>query len=240
MFKPVILVPVYNHAAQFAGFLPDLLRHGIPVIVADDGSPAGDARLLASLAARHGLTLIRSEVNRGKGHAFLSGFEKAAALGFSHVLQIDADGQHCAADIPRFLAAAREAPGALVCGVPEFDASAPRARVHGRKVTTFWVALETASRAIPDALCGFRVYPVAPMRRLVKRICFRRMAFDPEIIVRASWERIAVKPVATRVVYPAGGHSNYRALRDTLAISLMHACLCTLAPLMLLRKAFLR
>ncbi len=167
-----------------------------------------------------------------------TGLAAAREFGFTHALQVDADGQHDLADVPRFLAASREAPDALILGCPVFDASAPGVRRRGRKVSIFWTTLETGGRVIADPLCGFRVYPVeAALRAGAKG---ERMEFDPEIAVRMVWDGSRVVNLPTRVRYLSpeeGGVSHFRMFRDNVRIIWAHTRLVTLA---LLRVVTLR
>jgi glycosyltransferase involved in cell wall biosynthesis len=223
-------VPVYRHAAKFAAF-SKLLPAGVPVIVVDDGNGEEEARVLHGL----GHPTVRLPRNVGKGGAVLAGLRAAAAEGYTHVLQIDADGQHDAGDIPRFLSASKDNPGALINSRPLFDASAPKARAHGRAITNFWVRLETGGRDIGDAMCGFRVYPIGPMRPLLnKGLSFKGMGGDIEILVRARWQGVTAITLDTRVTYPEDGSSNFSMLKDNLRFFGLHTMLvCT----MLTRKA---
>jgi hypothetical protein len=121
------------------------------------------------------------------------------------------------------VALARERPDAVILGVPIFDATVPTARRIGRKLTNFWVAVNTLSCGIQDAMCGFRVYPLAALLQQAAPECRgQRMEFDPEVLVRASWQGIAIVPFATRVTYPADGVSHFAMLHDNLRISWMH------------------
>ena len=156
------VVPVYNHERAVAGMIASLRKHGLPVILVDDGSgPSCAAVLDAPGRERRCVGLHRLAQNQGKGAAVLAGLELAAAAGYTHVLQIDADGQHDASSVPRFLAAAAADPDAVVCGQPVFDASIPRHRLYLRYLTHAMVWLNTLSFDIPDAMCGLRVYPLA-------------------------------------------------------------------------------
>jgi polyprenyl-phospho-N-acetylgalactosaminyl synthase len=155
------------------------------------------------------------------------GFRAAHALGFSHALQVDADGQHDVADVPRFLEALRERPDALVLAQPIFDATAPAARMRGRKFTLFWTDLETGGRVIQDPMCGFRLYPLAPALRAAA--WGDRMDFDIEIAVRLVWEGCPVVNLPTRVRYLSreqGGVSHFRMWHDNTLISWAHTRLC--------------
>jgi hypothetical protein len=144
--------------------------------------------------------------------------------GFSHAVQIDADGQHDISDLPVFLETAFSNPDSLVAGYPVFDAEIPRIRFYGRYLTHFWVWINTLSFAIRDTMCGFRVYPLAAMAEMLEQEkCGDRMDFDPEIIVRWYWRGGKVMNLPTRVRYPLDGISHFDVCKDNLLISLMHA-----------------
>ncbi|MEZ4408072.1 MAG: hypothetical protein R3A52_16590 [Polyangiales bacterium] len=156
-----------------------------------------------------------------------AGLRRAKALGFTHALQVDADGQHDVSDAPRFVAAARENPTALVAGQPIFDETAPRSRLQARKITQFWADLETGGKVIADPLCGFRVYPVDAT--LALHVYGDAMDFDPEVAVRLAWSGAPVINLPTRVRYVSreeGGVSHFRLGRDNALISIMHSRLC--------------
>ena len=141
-----------------------------------------------------------------------------------HALQIDADGQHDVADVPRFLAAARAAPEAMICGRPVYDDSVPRARLYGRYLTHAFVWLETLSFQIQDSMCGFRLYPLGETCAEIARAPFpSRMDFDTEAAVRLFWRGVPVHNLPTRVIYPENGLSHFRMLRDNVRITAMHA-----------------
>ena len=241
-FSPCFVVPVYNHGSTVGATVAALARQDLPVYLVDDGSTAATARVLDELAASQPLVrLVRRPRNGGKGTAVMTGIEAAHADGRSHALQVDADGQHNLADIPDFLAAAEADPAALICGVPEYDASVPRGRLVGRYATHVWVWIETLSFAIEDSMCGFRVYPLAPVRRLIGEVRLGpRMEFDIEVLVRLYWRGVRSVNRPTRVIYPEGGLSHFRMLRDNLRISWMHtrlvAGMLVRLPLLLARK----
>ncbi len=222
--RPCLLVPVYNHGSLLAATFSRLRRHGLPCLVVDDGSDAATAAAIDALAAREpSVTVFRLPQNRGKGVAVLHGIAQAARLGYTHALQVDADGQHDADDIPALLALAEREPQALVSGWPQYGDDMPRARRYGRWVTHVWVWVETLSFSIKDSMCGFRVYPVAATQALAQRVRIgARMNFDTDILVRLYWEGVPVRFVKTRVHYPPDGISHFDVLRDNVRISLMH------------------
>jgi glycosyltransferase involved in cell wall biosynthesis len=234
-FQPCAIIPVYDHERAVARVVEAVHAAGLPCLLVDDGSGAACARELDRLAATVPHTsLLRLPVNGGKGAAMLAGFSAAWQRGYSHGLQIDADGQHALADIPQFVALSRQAPEALVCGRPVFDRSMPAVRRYGRYLTHALVWLNTLSFAIPDALCGFRVYPLAAVIGLMaEEHIGRRMDFDVEIIVRLHWRGVPMRWIATAVTYPLDGVSHFRMLQDNarmvaLQLRLFGGMLCRL------------
>lgn len=218
------VVPVYNHAVPAARMVAALDALGLPCVLVDDGSDAAAAASLAALAAPGRIEVVRHPQNLGKGAAVLSGLRRAAELGYSHALQVDADEQHQVAEAPLLLAAAAADPDAVVTGFPRYDASVPRARRYGRYATHVWVWINTLSRRIVDSMCGFRIYPIAPVLALAARQHVgRRMDFDVEILVRLDWAGVRIVNLPVSVRYPPGAVSHFRPWRDNALISAMHA-----------------
>jgi glycosyltransferase involved in cell wall biosynthesis len=221
--KLTAVIPVYNHGLAVGAVVRALRLHGLPVLMVDDGSEPGCAQVLEALAQTDGVSLLRLPINQGKGGAMMAGLRAAHGAGFSHALQIDADGQHDGSDVPRFVAAARLRPEAFICGCPIYDATVPKGRLYGRYATHVWVWINTLSLAVRDSMCGFRVYPLAPTVALIDGAHIgRRMDFDVEIAVRLVWSGLPVVNQPTRVHYPADGVSHFRLLHDNLRISAMH------------------
>lgn len=221
-FSPCVVIPCYNHGAMMASVLARLAPFNLPVIVVDDGSDAATQLQLATLHAPQ-LSLLRLDSNQGKGAAVIHGLRAAAARGFTHAVQLDADGQHQAEDLPLMLAEAERYPDALISGQPLYDDSIPKSRLYGRYITHFWVWIETLSLSIRDSMCGFRVYPLAATLALCdRRAIGQRMDFDTEIMVRLYWQGTRSRFIPTRVTYPASGLSHFDALYDNLRISWMH------------------
>ncbi|WP_374601926.1 glycosyltransferase family 2 protein [Niveibacterium sp.] len=239
--KCCAVIPVYNHEHAVGGVVAALRAQRLPVLMVDDGSRAECAAVLDALAAADAqVTVLRRQQNGGKGAAVSDGLCAAHAAGYTHALQIDADGQHDAADVPRFLAEAESAPDHAIIGCPVYDASVPKGRLYGRYATHVWVWINTLSFRITDSMCGFRVYPLDAVVPLLQRTRIgRRMDFDVEVLVRLDWAGLPIRNVPTHVRYPEGGVSHFRPLADNLAISWMHTRLffgmLPRAPRLLLR-----
>ena len=224
-FRPCVVVPVFDHEHALPKLVARLRPLGLTAWLVDDGSgPACAAAIDALVAANAAwLQAVRLPHNRGKGVAVLSGFRAAQKAGFTHAVQVDADCQHEVGDIPRFVAAAHERPDAIINGVPQYDASVPKARLYGRQVTNVLVWVFTLSLEIRDAMCGFRIYPLARAVALDDAAPVGpRMQFDTDIIVRLHWSGVPVVNLKTPVTYPVDGVSHYDVLRDNLRMTGLH------------------
>jgi glycosyltransferase involved in cell wall biosynthesis len=220
-----IVIPFYNHARAIAYVVQALEPLGLPCFIVDDGSDAQARQVLARIANEvSGVKVLRLPENRGKGAAVMAGCDAAQASGFTHALQIDADGQHDVADAARLLELARRQPAAMISGEAIYDSTAPRSRRYGRYLTHVWVWINTLSFEIRDSMCGLRIYPLAVTCGIWQESRVgRRMDFDTEIMVRLSWKGVRIIAVPTRVTYPRDGVSHFRMLEDNVYISRMHA-----------------
>lgn len=223
----LVLIPSYNTGATLIDTVRAARAQWSPVWVVIDGSTDGSAAALQ--AAFDGDTGLRIDVlpaNRGKGAAVLRGLRAAQAAGFTHALTMDADGQHPARLIPRFMALSQARPDAMILGRPIFAADAPLLRVRGRRISNGWTDLETLGAGVGDSLYGFRVYPVAALVAVMDRQRWmRRFDFDTEAVVRLAWR--GVKPINedAPVKYlraDEGGVSHFRYGRDNLLLTWMH------------------
>ena len=229
-FLVCIVIPIYNHQDQIGETVARLIAYGLPIRIVDDGSNAATQTVLAALAEQYAgrITVQRLAKNGGKGAAVIAGLLAARAARFTHALQIDADGQHDTADVPRFIAAGMAEPHALVLGRPVYDDSVPLSRLYGRYITHAWVWIETLSLTIRDAMCGFRLYPLRESCRLIDEVALpARMDFDIAILVRLYWRNIAFRTLDTRVTYAADGLSHFDMVWDNARISLSHIKLVT-------------
>ncbi|MEP6897898.1 MAG: glycosyltransferase family 2 protein [Rhodanobacter sp.] len=223
-FVPCALIPIYNHKDTIARTVQALRAHGLPVLIVDDGSDAPTRDVLDRLVdSASDVRLLRLPHNQGKGCALAAGLLAARDAGYTHALQIDADGQHDTADAPRFIAEARAHPQAMICGRAIYDDSVPKARLYGRYLTHVCVWIETLSLAIDDSMCGYRLYPLQATCAEIARAPFpARMDFDTEAAVRLFWRGVPVRNLPTKVIYPPDGLSHFRMLHDNVRITVMH------------------
>jgi len=223
----LVLIPSYNPGEKVYETVRTARQYWTPVWVVVDGSTDGsDAGLRALAENDPGLQVLVLPRNQGKGAAVLHGLNEAAAAGFTHALTMDSDGQHPADRIPAFMAESVRQPAAMILGVPVFESSAPRLRVQGRRVSNAWANLETLWAGIGDSLYGFRVYPIEPLRQVMRgQPWMRHFDFDPEAVVRLCWRGVKPVNLPAPVRYyrsEEGGVSHFRYLRDNLLLSWMH------------------
>ncbi len=219
------IIPCYNHHHAVANVVRSLLEYVDRIIIVDDGSNQETRLVLEALSQQHqeNVLLHRHEVNQGKGAAVMQGVRLADRQGYTHAIQVDADGQHDLTRTPLLLEHARTFQNDVVTAIPEYDESVNRLRYISRYLTHFWVWVETLSFSIKDSMCGFRVYPIRQFLNIVDNYKVgKRMDFDTDIMVRLYWSGCNVHNVPTRVQYLVGGLSNFRMFRDNVLISWMH------------------
>lgn len=223
----LVLIPSYNPGIKVYETVREARRFWNPVWVVIDGSTDESVAGLKALAeADLDLKIIHLPQNIGKGAAVLHGLELAAQAGYTHALTMDSDGQHPADLISKFMAKSAANPDAMVLGQPVFDASAPSIRVKGRTISNWWANLETLGGGIGDSLFGFRVYPIAPLRQVMRhQRWMRRFDFDPEVVVRLSWHGVPALNLPAPVRYfsaEEGGVSHFNYWRDNVLLTWMH------------------
>ncbi|MHB8623369.1 MAG: glycosyltransferase family 2 protein [Sulfuricaulis sp.] len=243
----LVLIPSYNPGPKVYDTVNEARALWQPIWVLVDGSTDGTDTGLANMASQDaGLELLVLPKNQGKGAVILYGLDEAARRGFTHVLCMDADGQHPVSLIPEFMACSFRLPAAMVLGVPVFDSSAPALRVKGRKISNWWANLETLWQGVGDSLYGFRIYPIAPLRQIMHRQRWmRRFDFDPEAVVRLCWHGVTPVNLAAPVKYLSaaeGGVSHFNYWRDNFLLTWMHVRLMIgfllRLPLLLFRRFF--
>lgn len=220
-----VIIPVYNHPDKLQYLMATFSEMNLPVIMVDDGCDTNCRDRLEQLEQENArMTLQTHASNQGKGAAIKTGLQAAQKAGFTHALQIDADGQHDLNDVPRFIEAMNRQPKALIAGYPQFDESIPKLRYYGRYASHVWVWINTLSMTIKDSMCGFRVYPVEQSYQLISHEKMgNHMDYDGEFIVRWYWSGQPLAQIPTHVIYPEHGVSHFRLFKDNCLISWMHA-----------------
>jgi len=224
----LVLIPSYNTGIKLEQTVRDALEVWSPVWVVLDGSTDDSLAVLNRLRELFpkDLRVIPLSENQGKGNAVWVGLKKAIAEGYTHILTMDADGQHDPMSIQPFMAASASRPEALVLGLPKFDDSAPLERLMGRRIANFFANFETFGAGIGDCLFGFRVYPARFLLEVLNSTRWaRRFDFDPEVAIRLAWQGIPIINLPAQCRYfrkSEGGVSHFNYIRDNLLLIWMY------------------
>jgi len=236
-----IIIPTYNNAKTLVQVLNDVLNITPSVIVVNDGSTDGSTEILKHHYADK-VEIVSCKKNRGKGHALKCGFNRAEELGYRSAITLDSDGQHFAADIKKFVEYAATYPDEFLAGQRIVEGQMPAGNNFANKFSNFWFTLQTG-RNLRDTQNGFRLYPLSAMKGM--RPLTSRFEAELELLVRAAWKGIPIRPVPVNVFYPPKDErvSHFRPTKDFLRISLLNACLTILSilygyPSIVCRKLF--
>ena len=217
--RTAIVIPVFNHGSTLSEVAVKAKKIHETVIVVDDGSTDLSSNMLRAL----GVPVIRHPVNLGKGAAILSGAKRARELNMTHIVTMDADGQHDPDDFRKFSSMIEQYPDAIIVGKRDLKkAEAPGSSRLGREISNFWLRVESGKR-LGDAQSGFRAYPVYLFEALTLKE--RGFAFEIEVLVKAAWAGIALKEVNITAFYPAGKKriSHFRLFKDNVKLSRLNA-----------------
>jgi glycosyltransferase involved in cell wall biosynthesis len=216
-----VVIPAYNEVSTIRDVAARALAQCANVVVVDDGSADGTSQALTGLGA----TVLRNEANQGKAASLCRGIAHACERGAKAVVTLDADGQHCPEDIPRFVEAAQRAPGHIVIGSRMQHANAfPRKRLFGNKFANFWISW-AAGYFIEDSQSGFRLYPAALFSKVaVPHGRERSFVFESEILIEAARRAVFSIPISISAIYhPAARASHFHSVLDVVRITRMVA-----------------
>ena len=200
------IIPAYNAEETVGPVVKGALALLPMVIVADDGSTDATAQV----AEDAGALVIRVPENHGKGHCLRLLFAEARKRGFDAVIALDSDGQHDPADIPRFLDAHRDDPGAVIVGSRMADQGAiPVHRRNSMLVARFYVCL-AANRYIDDTQCGYRLYPLSVVESVA--LHKERYVTETELLLKAGDSGIPIRSLPIPALYLPDQKTYFRSV----------------------------
>lgn len=230
------LLPSYNNAVTVGDVADMLVSKGFKIIAVNDGSTDGTEKILEerrnSFAA-----LVSYRKNRGKGYAIRCGLKKAAELGFSFLLSIDADGQHDISCVKKMLSAAEEfaakegekrLENTILIGSRAKRGKDGKSR-FANDFSNFWFRIQTLHN-LPDTQSGCRLYPVKKLSGI--KYFTTRYEFELEILVRGAWKGMNFAAVPVDAIYEQENRvSHFRPGRDFTRISVLNTFLTIIAPI---------
>lgn len=234
-------MPTYNNGSTLRDVVERVLNYCNDVIVVNDGCTDNSAEILASFGER--ITVVDYGKNRGKGYALKQGFKKAKQRGFNYVITIDSDGQHFPEDIPLFVEALDQHPGALIVGSRNLkQENMPGKNSFANKFSNFWFKVQTWID-LPDTQTGYRLYPL----KKLPRIFSARYEAELSLLVFSAWRGTDLIPIKVNVFYPKAEErvTHFRPFWDFFRISVLNTILCLVAvvygwPSRLIHKLFRR
>ena len=219
--KILSVIPLYNNRKTVRAVAEKTIAQGLPLLVVNDGSTDGSPEALDGL----NLELIELPVNSGKGAAIRKAARWAEQNGFSHIITLDADGQHLPEEIPSFIEKIRRCPDSIIVGNRDFSSlHIPLASRFGRMNSNFWLRLASGF-SLPDTQSGFRAYPVQAVTGTKYRCS--RYDYEIEILVRSAWRGFALDHIPVSVIYNEETRkgSHFNPVRDNLRCSLIFSIL---------------
>lgn len=219
--KILLVIPTYNNRKTLRQVVLKAVDTGLDVLVVNDGSTDGALETLSNAD----INIVSLSVNSGKGAAILKGAEWAEENGYTHIITLDADGQHNPVEVKKFVLKIQEKPLAIIIGKRDFSVSSiPESSKFGRNFSNFWVRVSAGER-VSDSQSGYRSYPLEILHQV--KCIFLRYNFEMEILVRSIWAGAAVDSIDISVKYSeeiiSGSH--FRPFMDNYRISLMYTVL---------------
>lgn len=190
-----ILVPAYNESRTIARVIEGCRKHVQDVVVVDDGSSDDTARI----AREAGATVIRHEVNRGKGAALKTGFDHIISGGWDALIVVDGDAQHDWDEIPRIIEKTLDENSAITIGNRMSDVrDMPRSRRFTNWLTS-WFTSRLAGQFVPDSQCGFRLVRTALLKEI--QLATNNFEMESEMIIIAGRKGYKVSSVPIKTIY---------------------------------------
>lgn len=236
-FKWCVIIPTYNNEKTVEGVIEGVLNYTNNVFVVNDGSTDRTNKILSEFEEL--VTILKNDVNQGKGYTLRRAFKACYEKGFTHAVTIDSDGQHFPSDIPALIEESKETPDDLIIGSRDMKSeNVPGRSSFGNNFSNFWFYVETGQR-LNDTQSGFRVYPLDPLSRI--KLFSNKFELEIEAIVKLAWKGVNVRNVPVKIYYsPAEERiSHFRPFKDFSRVSIMNAYLVTLALVYYIPRRFL-
>ncbi len=195
--KICAIIPAYNVESTIEEVVRGVNRflQFQDIVIIDDGS--GDDTV--EKAKRTGATVLRNEVNRGKGYSLKRGFEYAIDNWYDAVISLDADLQHDPLEIPKFIQCYSQQNADLVLGDRTHDLSSmPIDRQFSNKTTSLIISLLTGQR-VRDSQNGYRLMKTEVLKRI--HLTSDRYEMESELLVKSLINKFRIAHVPIGTIY---------------------------------------
>lgn len=195
-----VLIPAFNEAATIGSVIqaiPDSIPgvQSVDVVVVDDGSTDNTA----SIARGRGATVVSHPHRLGVGGAFHTGVREALSRGADIIVNIDADGQFDAKDIPALIEPVIRGSAGFVTATrfakPELMPKMPAIKIWGNRGVTRLVNMITGKH-FTDVSCGFRAYSREAALRMS---LFGKFTYTQEVFIDLVFKGIEIVEMPLKI-----------------------------------------
>ena len=205
MRSALVVIPTYNEAESIGEILAALKPLDCDVLVIDDGSPDGTAKIVRNL----GIEVIERAGKQGLGSAYRAGFSLAMDRGYTYFIQMDADGSHQVSDLEKMMEWIGSAD--LLIGSRWVKdggiANWSKFRVYLSRTANAYANL-MLSLGIKDTTSGFRIYSTEILKKMdISTIRSEGYCFQIEMTRRAIARGGSVAEIPITFIERAHGKS---------------------------------
>ena len=215
----VILIPSLEPDGRLPAYIRELEQSGFGrIVVVDDGSGEKYRPVFQEVSEIPRTTVLRHEVNRGKGTALKTGYQYIATLApdFSGVITADSDGQHTVKDCVRLAEKLEDGERALYLGSRDFNLPGipPKSR-SGNRITSMVFRL-LYGQWLPDTQTGLRAFRREELPFMTE-VEGERYEYEMKVLIACSRARIPMIPVTIETIYENGKNegTHFHPVRDS-------------------------
>lgn len=212
------IIPAYKPDERLLQIIDDLhSQTDFQIIVVNDGSGSEFDSVFDAIPSY--ATVLKHDVNRGKGRAMKTGFEYILSLGVKQggVVIVDADGQHLIKDVKNVCREFEAHSNDLVIGSRKFTGKVPFRSRFGNSLTRIVFAVASGVK-VHDTQTGLRVIPVSQLDSFVK-IKGERYEYEMNMLLHAAEEGIHIHEVFIDTVYiNDNDSSHFNVIKDSIKI----------------------
>ena len=225
----LIVIPALNPSKELTEYVDTLLSHGYShILVVDDGSREDCRFIFDEIEAKNGCTILRHEVNMGKGKALKDamsyylehymGPDSMTGVTLQGMITVDSDGQHIVPDVNKVAESMKEHPESLVLGARDFDSdNVPSKSRFGNKCTIIALKL-FIGRSIHDTQTGLRGIP----NNLIERFSTLhgdRFEYETVMLIDAIHSNTDIVEVPIETVYiNNNSETHFNPIKDSVRI----------------------